>query len=104
MQISKISSFNFMGANNVKKAASVAKKVEKEATVNPMKQFLEETPNVHEFYSPRNVIAKEKAVDPAASFYPTRNVISRTKENDGTKLSMNEVNDLVAAKRKEIKK
>lgn len=104
MQISRISSFNFMGADNLKKAASVAKKVEKEATVNPMKQFLEETPNVHEFYSPRNIISKEKAVDPAADFYSGRNVISRTQKNVSTNLSMNELNDLVAAKRKDIKK
>lgn len=99
MQISKISSFNFMGVNK-KVITNVAKK---EAQVNPMKQFVEETPGFHEFYPPRNLIHdtnKETPVD----FYSPREVIDFDKEGKSTRTSISEVNDWVAQKRSEIKK
>lgn len=99
MQISKISTFNFMGVNK-KVVANVAKK---EAQVNPMKQFVEETPGFHEFYPPRNLIHDTKK-DVSVDFYSPRDIIDFDREGKSKSASIKEVNDWVAQKRSEIKK
>ena len=99
MQVSKISSFNFMGVN--KKVITNAAK--KETCVNPMKQFVEETPDLHEFYPPRNLI-KENKNNVAVDFYSPREVIDFDNKSKSDKASIEEVNAWVAQKRAEIKK
>ena len=104
MQVSRISSFNFMGASASKKAVStLVKNTEKnEVNSNPMKKFIEETPNFRDFYSPRNVITEEKPVDYTKDFYPPRNIIVDSKI-DSAEQYQKEIDKLVAQKRSEIK-
>ena len=95
MQIAKISSFGFRGINP-KQAAAATKKVVK-AAENPMTSFVKETKNLHEYYSPcevvpnvknnvdtktdffspRNLIAGEEKINPADAFFPPRTLINK---------------------------